>query len=165
MPRFQTSRLLLAAAALSTLAASGCYREGGNLWSNDTHVYVSTSWQPKTISLVDTRTEEIVWSIDVPVGQQLVVSFEKGDGKGDVTPDAMEYGVMDAGELSGGLTDAVDVPGRGDRRLDMTLRAAPEMPGLASKDRKNRPAETTPSRPTRQPNQPAPRQPSMEVGG
>ncbi len=164
MPRFKPSHALLAAFALSTLAASGCYREGGNLWSNDTHVYVSTSWQPKTISLVDTRTEEIVWSIDIPVDQQLVVSFESGGGKGDVTPDRMEYGIMNAGKWSGGLSESISVPDVGSRRLDMSLRAAPEMPGLASTDRSNRPAES-PARPTRQPNQPPPRQPSMEVGG
>ena len=161
---FTRSHALLAALTASCLALPGCYREGGNLWSDDTHVYVSTSWQPKTIAIVDTRTEEVVWSIDVPVDQQLVISFDDGGGKGQTTPDLMEFGVMDAGNWSGGLGQSVSVPDFDNRRIDMSLRAAPEMPGLASTDRQNRPPEA-PTRPTRQPNQPPPRQPSMEVGG
>jgi len=118
-------------AAAITLALTGCYLPGGNGFSTDTHTYESTSWQPYTITLKDTRTGQDFWSIDVPVGKQLVVRFRPGDDKDQngPTPDVMEWGILDRGEMFGDLANSIPVPGRYDRRLDPVIRAVPELPG------------------------------------
>jgi hypothetical protein len=87
--RSSSSVLALSAAACLAVCA-GCYAPGGSGFSTDTHSYVSTSWQPYTITLKDTRTGQNFWSIDVPVGKKLVVHFREGEGiKGSATPDLM----------------------------------------------------------------------------
>lgn len=122
--------LLLGAIASLPLIAGGCwYSQGGTGFSKDEHVYVSTAWRPWTVTLVDTRTGEAVWSADVPVDQQLVVRFRKGDGPSDELPDMMDWGLMDAGEWYGNRDNRLPVPGRDARLLKPTLRPTPEMPG------------------------------------
>jgi hypothetical protein len=118
--------LALAAAAL---ASSGCYSEGGLGWSEDQYVYVSRPYQPWTVALRDTRTGQIFWTIDVPVGQQLVIDFVEGGGTpGSFTPDTMNWDLMPAGEEYKNLSSAVPVPPADSRRLDPSLRAVPEFP-------------------------------------
>ncbi len=130
MTRHFARCLTLACSAGALLAASGCYKEGGVGISNDTHVYVSTSHQPKTITLVDTRTGDAFWSQEVPVGKKLIVTFVTDGGTdGGFTPDLMQWGMVDASNTYSGRTDSdTPVPGRLDRRLDMELRPAPELP-------------------------------------
>jgi hypothetical protein len=123
---------VVAAAALSALL-TGCYAEGGSGVSLDQHAWVSTSMQPKTITLRDTRTNQAVWSIDVPVGQKLVILFrenaaENGQSFGDANPDVMLWELMAPDDDFGSLHNKIPVPGRNDRKLDFTLRAAPELP-------------------------------------
>jgi len=130
--RGTTLFLSLAAAGLA-LTAGGCwpgYYEGGNYRTRGggLHTYVSTEWQPKTITLVDTRTGSAMWSVDIPVGKQLVIWFEEGESNaGPDLPDLMRWEIMAANTHSGALDNAMPVPGKDSRRLDMTLRAAPEM--------------------------------------
>ncbi len=119
--------------ALSILAGAaflpGCYAPGGSGFSTDTHTYVSTAWQPYTVTLKDTRTGKDFWSIDVPVGKQLVLNFRDGDGIAKSgTPDLMEWEIMDAGEMFGQLDNSIPVPPAPGRRLDPTIRATPELP-------------------------------------
>ncbi len=122
--------LCLISAAL--LSATGCYKEGGKGISLDLYTYKSTSQQPKTLTLVDTRTGEAIWTADVPVGQQLVVRFYGNANKMDYYTDTMKWGIMPNGRVIAGLPNAMPVPGRIARRLDMTLRSVPEMPALTS---------------------------------
>jgi len=122
---------LLVCAGLAALP--GCYSEGGTGYSNDQHCYVSTTWQPKTITLKDTRTGQSFWSIDVPVGKKLVVQFRENangpDAKpGDATPDMMLWDLVDVDDDFAPLANQIPVPARAARRLDMTLRASPELP-------------------------------------
>lgn len=127
----RTSRhLAIGFSSVCLLALGACYFPGGSGFSTDTHTYVSTSWQPYTITLKDTRTGQDFWSIDVPVGKQLVVHFREGDDslKGTPTPDTMEWEIMDEGELFGQLDNSIAVPSKHDRRLDVTIRATPELP-------------------------------------
>ena len=51
----------LAAAAFSL---SGCniYRPGGSLRSNDTFTYIANEHMPLTVTLMDTRVNEPVWT-------------------------------------------------------------------------------------------------------
>lgn len=123
------------AAALLTIASAGMLAscagigsEGGALASYDQFTYVSTAWQPKTITLFDTRTGESLWSVDIPVGKQLMVGFRKGSGNNEAKPDEMFWEVTWAGRRLGTRDNRMSVPPASARRLEMTLRAAPEMP-------------------------------------
>ncbi|HYE02646.1 MAG TPA: hypothetical protein VD963_05370 [Phycisphaerales bacterium] len=129
MPRVGLVRV---ACVLLAAACGGCYYPGGPGYSADRYTYESTSWQPWTVALVDTRTEEVVWQQHVPVGYQLVVDFESGGGEKEpsaLRPDLMRWQVMPAGRRFGQLESSLAVPPRSARRLDPTFREVPEMPG------------------------------------
>ena len=108
------------------LGLGGCYMEGGPRFSADRFTYESRPWSPKTVSVVDTRTEETVWSVDVPVGQQLVISFDRGRGPNENKPDLMAWAVMEAGRVSGRLVNQMAAPPADARRVEMELRPVPE---------------------------------------
>lgn len=122
-------RMVLAAiAAAGSLATSGCigYKPGGNMASDDLFTYWSTPHMPQTVTLIDTRTGEKMWTYEIPVGQQLVMRFY-----GDTTPganltDTMRWEVMDVGDKFGSLDNILPVPGRFARRVDVEVRPTPE---------------------------------------
>lgn len=113
---------LLAACALG-LGACESFKPGGSGRSDDTFTYPSTASNPATVSLVDTRTGETIWTNEVPVGLQLVVKFVANpQGAQMHNPDTMRWGVMNIGQTSGQLTNAMSVPPSHARRLDYTVR-------------------------------------------
>lgn len=113
-------------AALLTLGA-GCHREGPYPGvSMDQFTYVSRTWEPKTITVMDTRTNEPVWTVDIPVGQQLVVGFSTGTGPNEYVPDEIVWGLMPAGRMSGPRKNRMPCPPSYARRLDMAIRPTPE---------------------------------------
>ena len=115
--------------SLTILAASilgGCAMPGGAMYSADKFCYVSDSHTPTTISLLDTRTRQVVWSTEIPVGQQLVISFFEGSDPAANMPDVMKYGFTKAGNWSASLQSSIPVPGAESRRVDCTIRTAPE---------------------------------------
>jgi hypothetical protein len=171
----------LLAASVGALVAmaigtTGCHREGP--WpgmSIDEYTYISRPWAPKTITVVDTRTNESVWSVDIPVGQELVVGFSTGTGPNEYTPDEIVWGLMPAGQKFGARHNRMPCPPSTARRVDMTLRAVPEpvwsdVPGSANYRPEPRPIQgvggrvvepverrpTTPPNTTNQPPLPAP---------
>ena len=113
---------------------SGCtmnpgWSEGGNLASTDSYTYVSRSHTPQTITLVDVRTNEVIWSRDVPVNKQLSIKFYEGfNSENPSRPDVMRYAIQDTGERWSRLTDSITVPPSSSRRLDVELRDGPEFP-------------------------------------
>ena len=129
------THLALTIAAIGALAAGGClfdqvpgYYEGGSRASNDLHTYVSREHSPKTVSLVNTTTGEVLWSVDIPVGKQLVVKFVDGKHKDDPgNPSEMRWALMDEQIYGPKLDNEMRVPGPNQRRLDLELRDAPEM--------------------------------------
>jgi len=136
--RFQFAPAIALAVALTL---TGCtqyrnYYPGGGYTSLDRFTYESTSWTPQTVTIRDTRTGQDIWSIDVPVGQKVVVWFRRGEGPDDVYPDAMEWDVFDLDVNHGKLTNKIGVPASTARVVLATLRPAPEMPGetLAPED-------------------------------
>ncbi len=135
MPAFRSSARSFALAALLGAAAlsTGCYYEGGPLKSADRFTYASTSWQPKTITLVDTRTGEALWSVDVPVGKQLVIDFnaERRADNTEWLPDEALWDIMPNTRRHGALKNKMRVPPSSARRVDVTLRPVPEMPSGA----------------------------------
>lgn len=132
------ARASLAALALCAGLLGGCYTEGGGQMSMDRFTYVSTPSQPKTITLVDTRTFESIWSIDVPVGQQVALQFMKnpknreGIPPDPYRPDLMRWSLMKAYDMGGDLDNSIAVPPSYSRRLEMKLRPSPEMPDPAA---------------------------------
>lgn len=115
-------------ALLGASGLGGCYKDGGMGFSSDTYSYSSTSWQPWTVSLVDTRTGESLWSVDVPVGKRLIVGFREGSGPNRVKPDMMRWGILEGNRTVGTFQNQMPVPPITSRRLEPTLRAVPEMP-------------------------------------
>lgn len=120
--------LALALTALSPLSGCNPYRQGGSGQSADTYTYISDAHTPKTVSLIDTRTGETVWSYEVPVGRQLTMRFYKNyqSAKDPNNPDTMRWEEFEAGTYYGGLHNTMNVPPQAARRIDFTLRNAPE---------------------------------------
>jgi hypothetical protein len=119
--------LVLAAAAAMVLA--GCYSPSGGLVKrrNAAATYYSTPAYPATVTVVDTRTEEPFFTIEIPAGKQLVIDFEKGEGDDNVlTPDLMRYEIFKMGTSIGRLRNSVTVPASYCRRIDVDYREGPE---------------------------------------
>ena len=117
----------LAGCSGAGLAYRGYHDEGGTGYSEDKMVYMSRPHDPKTVTLVDTRTGEPLWTMDVPVGRKLVVNFESGRAQGTPDrPDLMRWGLMDESDRMGRTHNAMPVPRANARRLDVSLRPTPE---------------------------------------
>lgn len=71
-------RFTRAAALLSLLGLVGCV-------STDRHVYESTEMRPTTVQVIDTVQNQVVWSMDVPVGHQIIIDFHSLDEMAGVT--------------------------------------------------------------------------------
>jgi hypothetical protein len=131
LARWAAAGMIVAAVggAVGTAGLAGCYYPGGPGYSADRFTYESTTWQPWTVTLQDTRTGQDFWSVEVPVGQQLVVGFVKGEGLEDeFVPDLMQWQLMPIGNRFGGLENSIPVPPANARLLLPRLRKAPELP-------------------------------------
>lgn len=120
-----------------TLLLSGCmaFQPEGPYWSADRYCYESHSWQPWTVTIIDTRTGQAVFSMDVPVGKELVFEFfeEDGDKVGDdfpspIYPDKMTWDIWPKGQRYGDPRYSMSVPAAPHRRIDSKLRKVPELP-------------------------------------
>ena len=119
--------LILNVAAALILA--GCYSPSGGLIKRRgaANTYYSTQSRPATVTIVDTRTEEPFFTIEIPVGKQLTMDFKEGKGDDPVlTPDLMVYQIFDLGTSIGKLRNSVTVPNQFCRRIDVDYRPAPE---------------------------------------
>jgi hypothetical protein len=131
-PRLTRITFAAAAAAGLALPLGGCdlfntQKPGGRLASLDQHTYVSTEWSPKTVSLVDVRSLEEIWSVDVPVGQKLVIRFYPNKSKDNIhNPDVMRWSMYPATQTSDLLDNQMPVPAPQSRRIEWELRAVPE---------------------------------------
>ena len=113
----------------TTLLLAGCYNPRGAFYPyvGQAVTYWSTESKPTTITIIDTRTMEPFFTVEIPVGKQLVLDFKDGEGDDDVlTPDLMRYEVFELGKTTGTLRNALTVPDRFSRRIDVTYRPAPE---------------------------------------
>jgi len=112
-----------------SLSLAGCHRpEGGMMsYTGETQTYYSTEMSPKTITVVDTRTNETLHEFVVPVGKQFVYDFVKDGGNDPVqTPDLMRYDIMPLGAYYGRLRNGVTVPNQYSRRVDFYIREGVE---------------------------------------
>lgn len=113
--------LALAAAALA-LPLGGCYT------SSDSYPYVSRTWSPKTVMLIDTRTGEELWRYDLGVGDSMKIRFFPGEQDNIIMPDEMRWEVKSG--QSGKIIekDEMPCPPEGVRLIEMELRDTPEYP-------------------------------------
>ncbi|MEQ8316917.1 MAG: hypothetical protein RIE77_13675 [Phycisphaerales bacterium] len=115
----------LAVVALAAAAAS----MGGCIYSSsDSHPYVSRTWSPKTITLVDSRTGEELWRYDLAVGNKMRIRFYEGDETDLIMPDEMRWEVKDVESGKVIDSDELPCPPEGVRRIDWHERPAPEYP-------------------------------------
>jgi hypothetical protein len=95
--------------------------------SRDLYTYESTPDYPQNITVIDFTTGEKLLSIEVPVGQQLVIRFyEDHDTKNTARPDLMRWKLMPRGTQFGELPNSMPVPDYNHRRVDVTLRKEAE---------------------------------------
>ncbi len=124
-----TVRRTLIIALLSTLAS--CYSPSGGFMpsSGRGYTYISTSMRAVIISIVDVRTEEAFFTMEIPPGQQLTFNFLEGGGDDPVyTPDRMVWAVWVAGEENGKLDNQLTCPPAAARRIDYDIRKGPIWP-------------------------------------
>jgi hypothetical protein len=107
------------------VALPGCHspRGGAMPASFGTHTYESRETSPKTVRLIDIRTDEEIFVMDIPVGKQLTLDFRAGMGDDPVyTPDLMRYQLFDIGTRFGRLRSSMTVPSAQVRRLELEIR-------------------------------------------
>ncbi len=129
MTRHLTACALSTAAFAVALSLGGCYSTETTLFSTTmgTFSYESTAMRPVTIAVIDVRTEEPIFKMDVPVGQHLTFHFDETGGDDPVLrPAKMSWAMWDAGNSFGSLSNTLSVPPAAARRIDYTLRTGPE---------------------------------------
>lgn len=157
------SALILAAMVGGLWAAPGCgvayrpyYDPGGSGASIDEFTYWSEPHMPQTVELIDLRTGETLFAVDIPPRQQLVVKFVKNHSEKDSwMPDLMKWELMPRGTKRGKLDNSIPVPPSFSRRLDVSLRETPEMPDAPRYSQPapaaQQPVDWTSPEPTQQP--------------
>lgn len=119
-------RVLGTCVALASVAwMSGCL-----FASNDRYPYVSRTWSPKTVTLVDSRTGQELWRYELPVDTKLKINFVGGDKDNLEFPDEMRWEVRST--TGGSFKDEGRLPSppAGVRRVDWFERKPPEYPRL-----------------------------------
>jgi hypothetical protein len=127
MPRITVCIFVL---LIAIMASCQMYTPGGNPYFNGPNsaaTYQSTEEFPKTVALIDTRSGERLFILEVPVGKKLVIDFVKDSGDNTVlTPDLMMWEVFSSDVGYGPLSNSMTVPNNWSRRIDVTLREASE---------------------------------------
>jgi hypothetical protein len=120
-------RLSLAVAAIAALA--GCHSPRGGLLSHPggSSTYYSSETTQKTVVIIDLRSGEEFFTIDIPPGKQLTFDFVENAGDDPVhTPDLLRYEIWDYPRITGRLTNMLSVPNAASRRIDVFVRQAIE---------------------------------------
>jgi len=118
---------LVAGALAASTTMSGCWKPGGIGVSLDAYTYLSSEYEPKTVTIIDTRSGQAIWSYDVPVGKELVFRFYPKHDDGNYTyPDMMRWDLWDGGRQFGEPTQKFLVPTASARKIDVRLRPVPE---------------------------------------
>lgn len=136
--------LALAATALA-LPLGGCYT------SSDSYPYVSRTWSPKTVMLIDTRTGEELWRYDLGVGDSMKIRFFPGDEDNIIMPDEMRWEVKSG--QSGKIIekDEMPCPPEGVRLIEWEHRKTPEYPRPEAPEGQPTPLPVPSEAPTEEP--------------
>lgn len=111
------------------LAGCTTFKPGGSEWSDDAHTWYSTPQQPTTVSVMDTRTGQALWTYEVPVNRQLSIQFFKNVAPDNLnTPDEMRWDDLAIGTVFASLQNTLPVPNDQGRRIEWVVRARPEFP-------------------------------------
>ena len=132
----RSTTLALAAAILATAMLTGCVKQlvtnspGGSMRSSDTFTYISTPFEPLTVTLYDQRDNEPLWTVDVPIGQKVTVRFMTNKSKEGTTrrPDIMQWEIYDQTKRRASLSNTMAVPGADSRLLKVAIRDTIEYP-------------------------------------
>ena len=128
MNRIASSALVIALAS-ALPACESVFSAGGDTFSNDHFTYESTTWVPKSVELIDTRNGQVLWALDIPVGQKVTMKFEPERGDRDETyPDRMTWVVQRLDSDSWRGAQDMLVPGPSSRLVTFDVRPAPEYP-------------------------------------
>lgn len=127
---------VLVAGLVGSVGAGGCaagYSAGGPLASKDQYTFESTPTMPQSVSLIDTRSGETVWAMDIPVGQQLTILFKNtGKKANELGYDEMDWKLSVIGAPGRTLGNSMRVPPAYARRIDGSLREPEFGPIVAS---------------------------------
>ncbi len=138
-----TNKSALIALAISVLLVTilpmgGCFyakqafskTSGGNMSSDDSYTYVSTAYEPLTITLYDNRDNEPLWTVDVPIGSKVSLKFLKNKAKEGTTrrPDIMQWVIYDQQRRTARYDNTMAVPAAESRLMRVSLRNGPEFP-------------------------------------
>lgn len=135
-----TLTTVLASCALMTVLStmSGCFMAsqafskspGGNMRSDDSYTYVSTAYEPLTVTLYDNRDDEPLWTVDVPIGSKVSLKFLKNKAKEGTTrrPDIMQWVIFDQERRTARYENTMAVPSAESRMMRVSLRTGPEFP-------------------------------------
>ncbi len=144
---------ILVLSVMTMLASAGCHLPQGGLFrhTGGSQTYYSTETRPTTITLVDVRTGEALFAMDIPAGKQLTIDFDEGEGDDPVyRPDLLRYQIFDIGTRIGKLRSSLTVPPANVLRIDVSfregneLRPAPYNPELRADQTANLPDWWTP---------------------
>jgi len=133
-----TTKFLSAAGLIAALcAAQGCSmlvgnRPGGRGLSEDRFTYISTPNMAQSVALRNTWTGEVIWTVEIPVGQQLVVRFVESSSQTEAQGwDLMRWSLMSLGSNTNNLENQIVVPPASGRRLEGSIRKGPELASAA----------------------------------
>jgi len=117
------SALGLRTGLLSGMVALGL----GGCRSTEVYRYYSTPFVPQTVTLVNTVTGEQLWTVDVPAGRELKISFRDTPNRANAAGlDEMTWSIGPRGRPMEGPNSTMQVPGPESRRFDVTHRPGPE---------------------------------------
>ncbi len=123
------AKKVMAAVVLGALCATGagCWYPGGSGFSTKSYTYESTEYSPKSVTLIDTRTSQAIWTYDVPVGRKLVFKIYPGAEDGNyLYPDLMKWDVWEIDRHYGDPMQRFLVPPENALKVDWRLRPVPE---------------------------------------
>jgi hypothetical protein len=131
-------------AVLLILPMTGCFyagqalskTPGGNMYSDDSYTYISTPYEPLTVTLYDNRDNEPIWTVDVPIGSKVSLRFRKNKVKEGTArrPDIMEWVIYDQKKRTARYENTMAVPSPESRMMRVSLRNGPEFPEEAPEE-------------------------------
>ncbi|MBO6738294.1 MAG: hypothetical protein JJ916_00365 [Phycisphaerales bacterium] len=134
--RRTTLALTMISGAIALALLGGCMKQmftnspGGNMRSDDSFTYISTPFEPLTVTLYDHRDNEPLWTVDVPVGQKVTLRFLENKAMQGTTrrPDIMQWAIYDKDKRRADLTNKMAVPSADARMLKVAIRDNIEFP-------------------------------------
>ena len=122
--------VILSLGVVTMLVSAGCHMPHGGWFSKTggSQTYYSTESRPTTITLIDVRTGEALFAMDIPPGKQLTIDFDEGEGDDPVhRPDLLKYQIFDIGTTMGKLRSSLTVPPANVLRIDVSFREGNEL--------------------------------------